>query len=173
MKRLIRYSLILLALAIWAGPVSANDAERLADANEMLRDGNNRAAFDAYTTAIIADPADANALNNRALAAIGLGDLEKALVDLTVALSLKPQNGAIWNNRANLNCLLKRYSDSIGDRLAAMQRGRFTAAAAQSGLRRSGYYRGPSDGIWGYDSDDALRDWTEAGCPDAPKNRPI
>ena len=55
--------------------------------------------------------------------------------------------------------------------ISAIEHPSVTAAAAQAGLRKSGFYDGPADGIWGYDSEQALRAWTRAGCPNAPASR--
>ncbi|MEM6661720.1 MAG: tetratricopeptide repeat protein [Pseudomonadota bacterium] len=136
-------------------------------------DQNFVLARDSYSEVLSRNSADVRALNNRALAFAALGEFDAALQDLQLALTLTPNNGDIWNNRANLNCRFGRASEAFTDRMQALYSGRFTAAAAQAGLRSSGYYRGPADGIWGPDSEDALKDWTDAGCPDAPKTRLI
>ena len=75
----------------------------------------------------------------------------------------------MWNNRASARRRAGEVDGSVKDRMQALYAQRFTAAAAQGGLRRTGFYKGPSDGIWAQASEDALRAWTLAGCPDAPK----
>ncbi|MEM9059922.1 MAG: hypothetical protein AAGD13_05625 [Pseudomonadota bacterium] len=109
--------------------------------------------------------------NNRAMTFAALGDISNALADFDAAVRLLQTNGAVWNNRANARCDAGDVEGAYLDRIQALYNGRFTAAAAQSGLRNSGFYDGPSDGIWGFDSEQALRAWTEAGCPNAPKSR--
>ena len=104
-----------------------------------------------------------------ALQALGLFD--EAIADLDRAIELSHSNGEIWNNRANLFCETGDVEAAFQDRIQALYNLRFTAAAAQVGLRKSGFYEGPADGIWGYDSEQALRAWTRAGCPNAPVSR--
>jgi len=138
--------------------------------NADYRRGDLDAARAAYSGALAIDAADVAARNNRALVRARQGDLGAALDDLGIALEASPGNGVIWNNRANVNCEMARTDAAVADRVQALYRGRFTAAAAQAGMRRSGHYDGPADGIWGPDSADALYDWTAAGCPGAPKS---
>lgn len=156
-------------------PVASQDstAALLETGNEHYGTGDYHAAHAAFTKALAIDAGMSAALSNRALALIGLGDFKAALADLDAAIRLDRDNGVIWNNRANLNCRLKRTDAAYSDRLQALYWGRFTAAAAQAGLRSSGYYYGFTNGIWGADSDDALHEWTAAGCPSAPKSRII
>lgn len=162
---------MVLALLL-AVPATANDINELTlRGNQDYRDGRLNQAVAVYSEALKLAPNNVKALNNRGLAFEANGQLKDALVDLSRAVELAPENGAIWNNRANTNCKLKRVRQSVADRMQALYTGRFTVGQAQSGLRRSGFYRGPSDGIWGYDADDALLDWTEAGCPDPPASR--
>ena len=163
-------NVVLAFLLAW--PAAANDIAGLTQrGNSEYREGRVDSALALFSEVLTLAPNDVKALNNRGLALLAKGQLREALADLTRAVELAPENGAIWNNRANANCKLKRVRQSVADRMQALYTGRFTAGQAQSGLRRSGFYRGPSDGIWGYDADDAMRDWTEAGCPDAPASR--
>ena len=162
---------VMLALLL-VTPATANDIAGLTQrGNADYREGRMDNALALFSEVRTLAPNDVKALNNRGLALLAKGKLREALADLTRAVELAPENGAIWNNRANANCKLKRVKQSVADRMQALYTGRFTAGQAQSGLRRSGYYRGPSDGIWGYDVDEALLEWTEAGCPDAPASR--
>ena len=168
----------ILCICLFAGSAclnaSANDLETVIRAgNSAYEAGDFDKAQSLYSNVLAADPWHAVALNNRGLSYERMGRLEAAARDLTQALERHPENGTIWNNRANVNCALKRVGRSVFDRMQALYTGRFTAAQAQTGLRRSGFYRGPSDGIWGYDSEDALEDWTRAGCPRAPGSRLI
>jgi len=157
------------------GPAASQEgtATLLAAGNEHYGTGDYDGARAAYTKVLAIDAGMSAALSNRALALIGLGDFETALADLDAAIRIDKESGVIWNNRANLNCRLKRIDAAHNDRLQALYWGRFTAAAAQAGLRSSGYYYGLTDGIWGTESDDALLEWTAAGCPSAPRNRLI
>lgn len=111
------------------------------------------------------------AFSNRGMTLLKLGEVKAALQDFDTALELSAENGAIWNNRANALCATGNVEGAYQDRIQALYNQRFTAAAAQTGLRKNGFYNGPSDGIWGYDSEQALRAWTEAGCPNAPASR--
>lgn len=111
------------------------------------------------------------ALNNRAMTYFALGEIEAALRDFDAALERASGNGAIWNNRANARCASGDVEGSYNDRIQALYNRRFTASQAQAGMKNTGFYDGPSDGIWGFDSETALRAWTEAGCPRAPKSR--
>lgn len=111
------------------------------------------------------------AWNNRAMTLQALGEMKDALRDFDAAVEISSENGAIWNNRANALCATGEVEGAYRDRIQALYNRRFTAAAAQSGLRNTGFYDGPSDGIWGFDSEQALYAWTEAGCPKAPASR--
>lgn len=111
------------------------------------------------------------AFSNRGMTLLELGEVKAALQDFDVAVERSAQNGAIWNNRANALCATGDVEGAYRDRIQALYNQRFTAAAAQTGLRKNGFYSGPSDGIWGYASEQALRAWTEAGCPNAPASR--
>ena len=110
-------------------------------------------------------------LSNRGMVLQKLGEIKAALQDFDAAVQLSAENGEIWNNRANALCATGDVEGSYRDRIQALYNQRFTAAAAQTGMRKTGFYTGPSDGIWGYDSEQALRAWTEAGCPNAPASR--
>lgn len=133
--------------------------------------GDHESAVAAYSEALAFRPDYVRALNNRAVAMISLGQVKRAIDDYNQALTIDTNDADIWNNRANAFCKIGAVDDAYRDRIEALYQGRFTAAAAQSGLRKSGYYSGPSDGIWGPDSEDALLDWTRGGCPNAPKTR--
>lgn len=111
------------------------------------------------------------AWNNRAMTLQALGDMKGALRDFDAAVEIAETNGAIFNNRANALCATGEVEGAYRDRIQALYNQRFTAAAAQAGLRNSGFYDGPADGIWGFDSEQALYAWTEAGCPNAPASR--
>ena len=130
-----------------------------------------RDAYDSLTLAISDGVSTAAVFNNRGMVLHALGDLDSAIADLDLAVELSDSNGEIWNNRANLFCEAGNVEGSYRDRIQALYNLRFTAAAAQAGLRKSGFYEGPADGIWGYDSEQALRAWTRAGCPNAPASR--
>jgi tetratricopeptide (TPR) repeat protein len=133
--------------------------------------GDQDAAITAFSQALAVEPDYVRALNNRAVARIAVGRLKAAVEDLDLALTLDSNNADIWNNRANAYCQMGAVDDAYRDRLQALYAGRFTAASAQAGLRKSGFYNGPSDGIWGPDSEDALLAWTKVGCQNAPKTR--
>ena len=128
-------------------------------------------AYDPLTRAISDGISSAHVYNNRGMVLQALGELDNAIADLDLAVELSTSNGEIWNNRANLFCEAGNAEASYQDRIQALYNLRFTAAAAQAGLRKSGFYEGPTDGIWGYDSEQALRAWTRAGCPNAPASR--
>ncbi|MEO1491160.1 MAG: tetratricopeptide repeat protein [Pseudomonadota bacterium] len=133
--------------------------------------GDQDAAISAFSEALAVEPDSVRALNNRAVARASVGRYTAAVEDLNLALTIDANDADLWNNRANVNCELGAVDQAYRDRIQALYAGRFTAAAAQSGLRKSGYYDGPSDGIWGPDSEDALLEWTKGGCPNAPKTR--
>ena len=125
----------------------------------------------ALSRAIAGNLPSGRAHNNRAMALLKLGKADAALRDFDVAVRISETNGAIWNNRANALCSTGNIEGAYNDRIQALYNGRFTAAAAQAGLKTSGFYDGPTDGIWGFDSEEALRAWTAAGCPNAPATR--
>ncbi len=125
----------------------------------------------ALSRAISGGVSGSAALSNRGMTLEKLGEIKAALQDFDAAVELSAENGAIWNNRANALCASGDVEGAYRDRIQALYNQRFTAAAAQTGLRKAGFYDGPSDGIWGFDSEQALRAWTEAGCPNAPASR--
>lgn len=129
------------------------------------------AAKAALSRAISGGASSGSVFNNRGMTFQALGQFAEAISDLDRAIELSGSNGEIWNNRANLFCETGNVSAAYEDRIQALYNLRFTAAAAQAGLRKSGFYDGPTDGIWGYDSEQALRAWTQAGCPNAPASR--
>lgn len=129
------------------------------------------AANESLSKAIAGGALGAEVWNNRAMTLQALGDAKSAIRDFDAAIEISEQNGAIWNNRANMLCATGEVEGAYRDRIQALYNRRFTAAAAQSGLRNTGFYDGPSDGIWGFDSEQALYAWTEAGCPNAPASR--
>lgn len=162
------------ALAVYdeALAMTPGNGSLLAEKGRALQQsGDDRGAADAYAAAIRAGVASPLIFNNRGVAHLNLGELPAAVADFDAALALDPDYGNAWNNRANAHCADGAVEASVADRIRALYAGRFTAAAAQAGLRKSGFYDGPADGIWGPDSEDALRVWTASGCPSAPKTR--
>ncbi len=133
--------------------------------------GDQDAAISAFSQALAVEPRFVRALNNRAVARMNVGRFTAAIEDLDLALTIDENDADLWNNRANVHCEMGAVDDAYRDRLQALYAGRFTAASAQSGLKKAGFYDGPSDGIWGPDSEDALLAWTKGGCPNAPKTR--
>lgn len=155
-------------------PLHAQDAASLiASGDSHFRDGQFARARDAYSRVLVNDPDNVRALNNRGVALVRLGDRQAALVDLSRAVQLAPRNGNVWNNRANLYCSLQRHKESLMDRLRAFHNGRFNLAQAQGSLRKQGFFRGLNDGIWDEEEAQALKDWTDAGCPSPPADRLI
>lgn len=149
------------------------DAALIAKGNAAVQARSLVEARAIYDAVLEAEPAHVAALNNRGVVAMLEGRLGDAITDLTAALQIAPEDGTVWNNRANANCTLKEVEAAAADRVEAMNAGRFTVTEAQAGLRSSGFYSGPADGIWVYDSEKALIEWTRAGCPDAPATRLI
>ncbi len=132
---------------------------------------NFEGAKDSLTKAISGGALSGTVFNNRGMTLQALGQFTEAIADLDRAVELSVSNGEIWNNRANVLCQAGIAEASYQDRIQALYNLRFTASAAQAGLRKSGFYTGPADGIWGYDSEEALLAWTRAGCPNAPASR--
>jgi len=146
--------------------------ETLAEMGAVLyMEANFEGARELLSKAIAKGVPGASAFNNRGMTLLALGEIKDALRDFNAAVELASDNGAIWNNRANALCASGDVEGAYLDRIQALYNRRFTASQAQAGLRSSGFYDGPADGIWGFDSEQALRAWTEAGCPDAPKSR--
>ena len=111
---------LVLVASFGTGPSHANDARQIALEGDIhYRDGQYGEAREAYSRALSVDPRSAKALNNRALTLLQLGDLAAAAEDLSKALDAAPTNGTIWNNRANVNCALKRVEESVAAVLAA------------------------------------------------------
>ena len=166
-------SVIAMAIVIVAAPPAQaqNNTEALAAADILYRDGSYAQARAAYSRVLSAESENVKALNNRGLAHARLGDLNAAREDLDKALKLEKRNGDLWNNSANVSCSMKRYAEAFEHRQFAFYNGRFSLEQAQRTLRRLGYFYGLSDAVWDIDEDRALKDWTEAGCPNAPADR--
>ncbi|MEM7210588.1 MAG: tetratricopeptide repeat protein [Pseudomonadota bacterium] len=146
--------------------------ETLAEMGAVLYlEADYKGASEALSKAIVGGILGGAVYNNRGLALLALGEIKDAMRDFDAAIELASENGTIWNNRANALCASGDIEGAYRDRIQALYNRRFTASQAQAGLRNSGFYDGPADGIWGFDSEDALRAWTEAGCPNAPKSR--
>ena len=178
MTRLIVSSVLLLAVVAMIFPSSLSaqsddPSTAIAEGDIMFTEGEYAKARAIYTQVLSADPDNVRALNNRGVALVRLEKMTAALADLTRALELEKRNGNLWNNRANVNCDLQRYKEAFQDRQAAFYNGRFSLEQAQTTLRRLGYFRGLTDAVWDVDEDLALKDWTEAGCPNAPGYRLI
>lgn len=178
MPRILAFTLTLVTALLLVpsyGPqLRAQDAAALiADGNSAFRDGRYGPARDLYTRVLTIDPDNLRALNNRGVALVRLGDHQAALADFSRAVEMAPKNGNVWNNRANLYCSIQRFEESLLDRLRAFHNGRFNIAQAQGSLRKQGFFQGLSDGIWDDEEARALKEWTDAGCPNPPADRLI
>jgi protein O-GlcNAc transferase len=96
-----------------------------------------------YDAALAANPAMAEAWNNRGSLLWGQGRLEAALESYDRALALLPQVAGLWQNRANLLDQMMRFAEAVEsyDRLLALVPGEARAWAGRAGgLRRLGAF---------------------------------
>ena len=105
--------------------------------------GNTDQALSHYDAALAANPAMAEAWNNRGSLLWGLGRLDAALESYDRALALMPQVAGLWQNRASLLDQLMRFAEALEsyDRLLALVPGEARAWAGRAGaLRRLGRF---------------------------------
>lgn len=93
--------LVAIALVL-AGPVAAEPLDDLRAGNAAYERGEFQAAVDAYTAAIISGQLSVEALavtfNNRGVAYGELGDFDRAILDYTEALGLRPDDATATRN---------------------------------------------------------------------------
>jgi len=85
------------------------------------RDGQYAAAADAFTDAIVADSTSAAAWNDRAVARLRLGDINRAIADFNRALALAPRDAEIYYNRGNALVAAGQSQDAVVDYTRAAQ----------------------------------------------------
>ena len=127
--------------------------------------GDPARGIEDFDRAIRLDPGLAIPYNDRGAAYHKLGEHARAIEDYDQALRLNPGFAIAYDNRAIARCRLGQVEASVSDRMQAIRLGAFTAKDVQSYLRDRGFYKGAIDGNFGPASQQALRDWTAAGCP--------
>jgi tetratricopeptide (TPR) repeat protein len=98
---------------------------------------------------------------------------DHAVEDYDQALRFDPGYAQAYNNRANTRCRLGQAEGSIDDRTQALRLGAISAESLQHRLRLNDFYKGAIDGKMGRALKAALREWTEAGCPETVQGRRI
>ena len=99
-----------IATAVAVGDAKAQAAAYYERGNVQLDAGANDAAIADYGKAIMLDPGDARAFNNRALAYVALGQLVQALADYAAAIKLDPGYLRAYVNRLRL-LMARQLSD--------------------------------------------------------------
>jgi len=128
--------------------------------------GDYSSAIHDYDQAIAADAKNAFAYNNRGNAHYELESYEAAVRDYDEALRLDPKYANAHNGRANALCALNKGMQSHQSRLRAIELGALRVIAVQQRLERLGFLISEPTGILDPDTQDALREWALAGCPD-------
>ena len=128
--------------------------------------GDYAQAIENLDQALRLDPGYALAYYNRGNAYRAVGDHARAIEDFDQALLLDPGDDEAYDNRAQSRCLLGMIEASLDDRMQAIRLGATTAKVYQQILLIDGFYKGTIDGNFGAASQQALREWTAAGCPE-------
>jgi len=126
--------------------------------------GKTAQAIEDFDQALRLDPGLALAYNSRGSVYYDLGDYGRAIENFDQALRLDPGDDEAYDNRAESRCLLGMIEASLDDRMQAIRLGASTAEAYQLILLVAGFYKGAIDGDFGPAAQQALRDWTVAGC---------
>lgn len=166
--------LALMAQRRWLAAIEAFDAALVAVpeyAPALSNRGNVHAALGDmqraladHSRAVELDPSYVAALHNRAVDHEEMGNHRAALADYRAVIKLDPAHAGARIGLASASCKLGRVKASAKARLEAVNGGYIDAVAMQELLKRSGFYRGPIDGIFGKGSRAALRAWTRRGC---------
>jgi len=139
-------------------------------ANTYAYRGDLERALADHSRAIELDPDYAHAYYNRGADHEELGDLEAAVADYGRAFEADPDYAPALSARASLNCELGNHDAAVEDHALIVERGFVEAEEMQRRLKAAGHYAGKIDGVFGPGSRRALRNWTEAGCPEPPED---
>ncbi len=132
--------------------------------NSHAYQGNLEQALADHNRAIELDPNYVEAYHNRGVDYEELGDLEAALADYRKVLELDPEHRNSHLGIATVTCKLGDVEASMEARLSAIRKRIVSPRAMQEMLRRLDYYSGTIDGVFGRNSQLALRSWTSEGC---------
>ena len=127
--------------------------------------GDIARAIEDYDQALRLDPGYLDAYNNRGNAYRKIGEAARAIEDFDQALRLDPSDAEVYWNRALARCDLGQVEASRDDQMQSIRSGAFTAKPLQRSLRDLGFYKGAINGDFNQETQKALREWTEAGCP--------
>ncbi len=120
-------------------------------------------ALSDYDQALRLDPDYLNALVNRASVHFESGRPLEAVADYDSAIALavarQEKHDELLFLRADVACELGQVERSLADRKPALESGTFSPERMATTLEDSGYVIG-AEGL-----ENALRAWTEAGCP--------
>ena len=110
--RTLRISIALLLLTAWVHAGTDRVQSNLLDfATDMAQEGNWREASYRWQLALKTEPDNPHIRNNLAVAAEILGDYEKAEVFYRKALQEDPESGALHDNAARFERLMKKVSE--------------------------------------------------------------
>lgn len=142
----------------------------LADAHHrrgrsLMKLGNHAAALADYDRALAQDEEHVQALNSRAWTLLLMDLPEDALPDIEAAKALAPEDARIADSYAHVLAALGREAEALAafDAALALQSPE-QIAKLQDRLREAGYDPGPSDGLAGEGTRDAVAACVRARC---------
>jgi tetratricopeptide (TPR) repeat protein len=141
---------LLVPAALLLTACAANDMTAYYDGVRLYREGWYGSAKDAFDTAVVRNPANAAAINNRGVTKARLGDLDGAVVDYTLALRQTPQDPEIVFNRANAYAAAGNLPAAVKDFT--------TATAMKPDYAQAFFNRGTVRAALG-DTNGAVADW--------------
>jgi len=108
---------------------------------------------------------DASTHNSLAIIYQNMKRYDESIAESTKAIKGNSDRANYYNTRANGNCAAKNFEAAYQDRMAALQKGHFTAEGLQKAMKSRGFYEGAIDGNFDAASQTAVKTWTYAGCP--------
>jgi tetratricopeptide (TPR) repeat protein len=146
----------------------ASAHSQLGQHEQSIEDFDQLLALDGLNDAQLADIRDrrAFALNWFAWELYTSGRAADGLPLVEEALTVKPEDAGFIDTRASILCALERKPDALDDFAQVIQAGGGDwARHYQQTLTELGYRPGPVDGQWGTNSQNALDEWVQGGCP--------
>ncbi len=103
---------------------------------------------------------------NRSISYTALGKYEKSISDISAAIKVIDIDALAYMYRANYLCSIGDVQSSLRDWRVVLDAGMLDIQTfLQQILSDAGFYKGSIDGYFGEESQVALGDWVEAGCP--------
>ena len=146
----------------------ANARSELGQHEQSIADFDQLLALDGVNEGQLADIRNrrAIALNWYAWELYTSGRAADGLPVVEEALTVRPTDAGFIDTRASILCALERKPDALDDFAQVIQAGGGDwARHYQQTLTELGYRPGPVDGQWGTNSQNALNEWVQGGCP--------